>query len=118
MIHSQKYSKVRQRNSYTVSYAQHGEICYGEVLFFAEVVDPEIDESSAYAFVKGYVKKDMNLVADLTTNLKTYGLLIFEKERQDGIRLVRLEKINQKIVLMESEHMFIGGIFPNFYEKD
>lgn len=81
MIHSQKYSKVRQRNSYTVSYAQHGEICYGEVLFFAEVVDPEIDESSAYAFVKGYVKKDMNLVADLTTNLKTYGLLIFEKER-------------------------------------
>ena len=109
MMHSELYTKVKQRNSYTVQYDENK---YGEVLLYV------ILDQSPYAFLRPFTEIDTSLCKDnLTGKLGKHITLITDCSEPT---LVPLNKVNQKVIIMKLAELAACVVtrFPNFIERD
>ena len=109
MFHSATYTKVSQRNSYTVEFRKNE---FGKIILYVVLGD------SAYALVHPYKQIPANFCRDNLTGKLGCNLTVVTNDNSDNPILVPLKDVKQKVIIIKRKEDFVVVRFPNFIEKD
>ncbi len=97
LYHSEQYTRVRVRNSYTVCYRDGGDK-YGFIRFFLSVKDHTIAVISPLHVCNHYSHP---------TELSDLNTIIVPVERQSGLVVVSVENIVCKCIFIDTGHLYV-----------